>query len=285
MKKISILLAVVLFSGIAITSCKKGNTGKVELKTQQDSLSYAFGLLRSGGISEDILFDQTSGPAYDAFIKGLNKGFASKDSLDEKFVIGFQIGLLFKKEAEKGIREDSTTIMKPEIVKAAMMANISKGEFQFSEPDANTFMQNFFMKKQEQEMADKFGENKTAGEQFLAENKDKEGVITTPSGLQYKIITEGKGEKPTLNNMVKVHYKGTLIDGTEFDSSYARNEPAEFALTQVIPGWTEALQLIPVGSKATIYVPQNLGYGASGTPNIPPFSTLVFDVELLDIVK
>jgi FKBP-type peptidyl-prolyl cis-trans isomerase FklB len=135
-------------------------------------------------------------------------------------------------------------------------------------------------------MEKKYADNKAAGEKFLAENKTKEGVVTTPSGLQYKIITKGTGEIPADSSKVKVNYKGTLIDGTEFDSSYKRKEPATFRANQVIKGWTEALTMMPVGSKWELYIPQELAYGARETGGpIKPFSTLIFEVELVGIEK
>ena len=122
------------------------------------------------------------------------------------------------------------------------------------------------------------------GEAFLAENKAKDGVVTTASGLQYKILTAGTGPKPAAQDTVVCNYKGTLINGTEFDSSYKRGKPAEFPVGRVIPGWTEALQLMPVGSKWQLFVPANLAYGMrSPTPAIPPNSTLIFEVELISI--
>jgi FKBP-type peptidyl-prolyl cis-trans isomerase FklB len=127
--------------------------------------------------------------------------------------------------------------------------------------------------------------NKAAGDTFLAENKKKEGVKTTASGLQYKILKEGKGEKPKATDTVSTNYRGTLVDGTEFDSSYKGGEPASFPVNAVIPGWTEALQLMPVGSKWQLYIPSNLAYGDGGQGPIPPNSTLIFDVELLNIEK
>jgi len=128
--------------------------------------------------------------------------------------------------------------------------------------------------------------NKKAGEDFLAANKTKEGVVTTASGLQYKVITAGTGAKPTAEDTVVTHYKGTLIDGTEFDSSYKRNEPAEFGVGNVIKGWTEALQLMNVGSKYELYIPSDLAYGEQGSgPKIGPNATLVFEVELLEVKK
>ena len=127
-------------------------------------------------------------------------------------------------------------------------------------------------------------ENLKAAEGFLAENKDKEGIITTESGLQYKVLTAGEGEKPKLDDKVTVHYKGTLLDGKEFDSSYKRNKPATFPVKGVIPGWIEVLQLMPVGAKYQVYIPPKLGYGPNGAgANIPGNSLLIFDIELVSI--
>lgn len=134
-------------------------------------------------------------------------------------------------------------------------------------------------------MERKYGANRKAGEDFLKANAKKDSVVTTKSGLQYKVLTKGTGEIPTASQRVKVNYRGTLIDGTEFDSSYKRNQPATFACNQVIKGWTEALTLMPVGSKWMLYIPQELGYGDRESGQIPPFSTLVFEVELLSIEK
>lgn len=131
----------------------------------------------------------------------------------------------------------------------------------------------------------KFAENKTKGETFLEANAKKENVISLASGLQYKIVRPGTGEKPKATDRVKVDYIGTLIDGAKFDSSIDRGEPAIFPVNRVIPGWVEALQLMPVGSKWILYIPQQLAYGAQQVSIIPPFSTLVFEVELISIEK
>jgi FKBP-type peptidyl-prolyl cis-trans isomerase len=141
------------------------------------------------------------------------------------------------------------------------------------------------MEKQAAERAKQATKNLAEGQKFLEVNKTKESVLVLPSGLQYKVITEGTGEKPTLEDKVKVNYRGTLIDGTEFDSSYKRNKPAEFGVKGVIKGWTEALQLMKVGSKWELYIPAELAYGERGRPSIPPNSTLIFEIELLEIVK
>ncbi len=139
--------------------------------------------------------------------------------------------------------------------------------------------------KQAAERQKQATENLAKGTAFLEANKSKEGVKVLPSGLQYKVIKEGTGDIPTANDKVKTHYRGRLIDGTEFDSSYKRNQPAEFAVTGVIKGWTEALQLMKTGAKWELYIPANLAYGTPGRPSIPPNSVLIFEIELLEIVK
>ena len=145
--------------------------------------------------------------------------------------------------------------------------------------------QQVMMAKRQAEESVATAENSKKGLEFLASNKTKEGVKTTESGLQYKVITLGKGAKPKASDKVKVHYKGTLIDGTEFDSSYKRGTPAEFPLSGVIKGWTEGLQLMPVGSKYEFYIPSELAYGDRAPQTIGPNQTLIFEVELLEIVK
>lgn len=153
-------------------------------------------------------------------------------------------------------------------------------------PERNGDMvQAFFAKIREEQMMARFGDNKREGEEFLAKNKANSDVITTASGLQYTVLVEGNGEKPGPMSQVKVHYTGSLVDGTVFDSSVDRGEPATFGVFQVIPGWTEALQLMSVGSKWKIFIPQELGYGENGAGIIKPYSALIFEVELLEIVK
>lgn len=153
------------------------------------------------------------------------------------------------------------------------------------ETTAQGFIMSYMQKRQADQMKAMYGKNIDEGEKFLTENKAREGVTETPSGLQYEVITMGTGEKPAAEQTVKVHYTGTLLDGTKFDSSVDRGEPAEFGVNQVIPGWQEAIQLMPVGSKFKFYIPYELAYGEAGTGPIPPYSTLIFEVELLEIVK
>jgi FKBP-type peptidyl-prolyl cis-trans isomerase len=127
--------------------------------------------------------------------------------------------------------------------------------------------------------------NKEVSDEFLTKNKSKPGVKSTASGLQYEILKEGKGKKPTLKDKVTVHYTGTLVNGQKFDSSHDRGQPAEFPVNGIIKGWQEALQMMPEGSVYRLYIPPDLGYGAQAQPGIPPFSVLVFDVELLKVQK
>ena len=148
--------------------------------------------------------------------------------------------------------------------------------------EAKQVINDFFMKLQQERLEI----NKQAGAEFLEINRHKAGVVELPSGLQYEILKQGTGAKPSASDKVKCHYHGTLINGTVFDSSVQRGEPATFGVSQVIPGWVEALQLMPVGSKWRLFIPSNLAYGEHGAGDvIEPNSTLIFDVELLDIVK
>ena len=175
------------------------------------------------------------------------------------------------------------------VVTKAIEATL-KGETPLLTPEAAMEVQKGFAErlqaKRAAEMQEAATKNKAEGDAFLAKNKSAAGVQSTASGLQYKIEKAGTGPKPAATDTVKVHYTGTLLDGTKFDSSVDRGQPAQFALNAVIPGWTEALALMPVGSKWTLWIPSNLGYGDRGTPGpIGPNATLKFDVELIEIVK
>ena len=161
-------------------------------------------------------------------------------------------------------------------------------ELKVSHREAQTIVQDYFQ-KQEQKLQAQRAEagkaHKEAGEKYLAENAKKEGVITLPSGLQYQVLKEGNGKKPTAKDTVQCHYEGFLIDGTVFDSSIQRGEPATFPLQQVIAGWTEGLQLMQEGAKYRFFIPYRLAYGEGGAgSSIPPFAALIFDVELIQVV-
>lgn len=171
---------------------------------------------------------------------------------------------------------------------AAIKDVIAGNELKVSNREAQTIVQDYFRKQEEKlnaERAEKGKAAKAEGEKYLAENAKKEGVVTLPSGLQYQVIKEGNGRKPKATDKVKCHYEGMLIDGTLFDSSIQRGEPATFPLNGVIAGWTEGLQLMQEGAKYRFFIPYQLGYGEQGAgASIPPFAALVFDVELIEVI-
>ena len=305
MKKIT-FMALVAVMAIAMASCNQTRPPKADLKTDIDSLSYALGtqlgdqVKNSGMLSQRYHVDSAY---YSEFLRGVNDAFrAGEDKAKAAYYVGLQVGLdlnvQYLSEAEKiyFFEGDTTKKFSRDNFLSAFF-NVFNGNDSILKPETvqSLFMQfNMTMQqksgayqeaKQREEMEKEYGDNRKAGEKFLEENKTKEGVVTTESGLQYKVLTQGTGEVPTKEQTVKVDYEGRLIDGTVFDSSIERGEPAVFGLQQVIPGWTEALSLMPVGSEWEIYVPQELGYGARNAGQIKPFSTLIFKVKLLGIEK
>jgi len=194
------------------------------------------------------------------------------------YIIGMDIGSNFKKQSVD---------IDPDALGRGIKDALSGAKPQLSDQEARETMASFEkeMRAKQEEIRKTAGEkNKIEGEKFLAENKSKEGVQTLPSGLQYKVTTPGKGKKPQLTDTVIAHYRGTLIDGTEFDSSYRRGQPASFPVNGVIRGWTEALQLMEEGAKWQLFIPSNLAYGDRGAGQaVGPNAVLIFDVELLSI--
>ncbi|HEY3699077.1 MAG TPA: FKBP-type peptidyl-prolyl cis-trans isomerase [Spongiibacteraceae bacterium] len=197
--------------------------------------------------------------------------------------VSYGIGLMEGKRFKQDFNVDIDAFT------AGLKASISGDKALMTEDEIKTTIQTFgqkLMAKREEEQKAQGEKNKTASAAFMTENGKKEGIKTAASGLQYKIVTEGKGAKPKADDTVEVNYKGTLIDGTEFDSSYKRGQPVTFPVNGVIPGWTEALQLMPVGSKFELFIPSDLAYGPGGTGGvIGPNQALIFEVELLDIKK
>ncbi|MEL7589131.1 MAG: FKBP-type peptidyl-prolyl cis-trans isomerase [Prolixibacteraceae bacterium] len=226
---------IVLAASVVLAACQKNNSSKtVELTNENDSASYALGVLI---------------------------GQNNKQNLD----------------ASPGTKD-----LNVDILMNAFEKQMKGEESQMDATQANTLIQGFFEKVSAKEAT----KNAEEGEAFLEQNKTKEGVTTTASGLQYEILKEGTGPKPTAQQNVKCHYHGTLIDGKVFDSSVDRGEPATFNVSGVIPGWTEALQLMPVGSKWKLYIPGELAYGERGAGrDIGPNTMLIFEVELLEIVE
>ena len=288
MKKVSIFMAIAAAASLA--SCT-AQAPKANLKSDIDSLSYSIGMAQTQGLKGYLTGRLDVDTTYMAdFIKGLNEGANKTSKKDIAYMAGLQIGQQISNQMMKGINQelfagDSTkTISKDNFLAGFIAGTLEKGGVMTMEA-AQEYTRTAMETIKAKAMEEKYADNKAAGEKFLAENKAKEGVKTTESGLQYKVITEGKGEIPADTCKVKVNYKGTLIDGTEFDSSYKRNEPATFRANQVIKGWTEALTMMPVGSKWELYIPQELAYGSRESGQIKPFSTLIFEVELVGIEK
>lgn len=287
MKKVTFIMALAVGAGLA--SCT-AQSPKANLKTDVDSLSYAIGMARTEGLTQYLMQQGVDTTQMAEFIKGFNEGAAKTSKKDVAYMTGMQIGQMVGKQWVEGFNQqifggDSTQTISRENLLAGFIAGITDKSNVMTKEAATAYMRDGMEAIKEKALAVKYADNKAAGEKFLAENKAKEGVKTTESGLQYKVITEGKGEIPADTCKVKVNYKGTLIDGTEFDSSYKRNEPSTFRANQVIKGWTEALTMMPVGSKWELYIPQELAYGSRESGQIKPFSTLIFEVELVGIEK
>ena len=285
MKKIVLFAAVAAATGFAACTSQ---APKASLKSETDSLSYMLGVANTDGLTNIVerQFGVDSLQTAD-FIQGFLEGINSNN---KSYNVGREIGQRiggqnFELMSKQILGNDSTkSLNKNNFIAGFVEALQNKASM--TPQEATEYVNNYIKAIRSKQLEEQFGENKIAGEKFLAENAKKEGVKTTPSGLQYKVIKEGKGEIPADSSVVKVHYKGTLIDGTEFDSSYKRNEPATFPVKGVIKGWTEALQMMPVGSKWELYIPQELAYGEQNrSAEIKPFSALVFEVELLGIEK
>lgn len=240
--------------------------------------------------------NKANGPKLDSFIKGLKQAMNSTKETDDAYTQGLSIGHQISKnmmpQFAQGVLGSEDAKVNTDQFLSGLISSLKNQNTAISKMDANVLIQTKAEEIQakaqaerDEELKVQHSENVKAGEEFLAENAKRDGVVTLPSGLQYEIIKEGNGDKPSTSDQVKVHYHGTLIDGTVFDSSVERGEPAQFGVTQVISGWTEALQLMPAGSKWKLYIPSDLAYGSRDQGTIKPFSTLVFDVELLEIVK
>ena len=285
MKKIISSIAVVSALVFA-TSCS--NNANVEVKTSADSLAYAAGVVNTDGLVEHITTRMMVDAEYiPQVLEGIKEAVSEDSPADNAKNLGRQIGSQIKNQILPSMNstiypngEDSLNI---DIFLSAFIAAVNEEETLMDVQTASAYFMAEVDKIRNANMSAAYADNKIAGENFLEANKAVAGVKVTESGLQYKVTKMGKGKKPSATDKVKVHYHGTLIDGTVFDSSVERGEPIVFPLNQVIPGWTEGLQLMPVGSKFTFYIPQELAYGSHETGAIKPFSALVFEVELLGI--
>ena len=293
MKKVTFMMT--LAAAAALTSCT-AQAPKANLSTDIDSLSYAIGMARTEGLDQFLMQQGNDSTQMAEFIKGFNEGAAKIDKKDVAYMTGLQVGQMVSKQWVEGFNQqifgnDSTQSLSRENLLAGFIAGVV-GKGQMDKMFAQGYMQSQMEVVREKALKKQYADVIAEGEKFLAENKAKEGVVTTESGLQYKILTKGTGEIPADTSYVQVNYKGTLIDGTEFDSSYKRkdkdgkSQPATFRANQVIKGWTEALTMMPVGSKWELYIPYDLAYGSRATgADIKPFSTLIFEVELVGIGK
>ncbi|NDV93676.1 FKBP-type peptidyl-prolyl cis-trans isomerase [Dysgonomonas sp. 521] len=337
MKKIQVVaLSAIVAFGALFTSCGGNVSTNVPLKTDLDTISYAFGaslyeqglsmhLQQQLGLITDTMnvkasymgkinaetdaqkkaaLEKELKVKIDSVTKANNRNISEflsglKDALNSPesksaYMAGISVGGQISKQMMPGLIQqiygnNSKEKLNTDAFLAAMATAMKKGKFEVNDPSTvfNTKMQDIQAKaqaRQEEELKKENAGIIAEGEKFLAENKAKEGVVTLPDGLQYKVIKAGNGPKPAATDVVKVHYHGTLLDGTVFDSSVERKEPATFNVNRVIKGWTEALQLMPAGSKWMLYIPYDLAYGSRGSgEKIKPFSTLIFEVELIEV--
>ncbi len=338
MKKINLLaLCAIVVGSVMLVSCGGNSTPKASLKTDVDSISYAYGVnladqglmqyLEQLGVVESPTnieyeyqmkisaadstekvtlqkemktkidsLNKANAPKLNQFLKGLKEAVNAgeeKSSYIQGLSIGNQISQQMIPQFSSIIfAADTTKKVNIDQLISGLVGTLKNENLAISKMEAGDFVQKKMeaaqeesQRKNEEDLKGEYKDDIEAGEKFLSENAEREEVVALPSGLQYEVIKKGTGAIPTENDQVKVHYHGILLDGTVFDSSVDRNEPAVFGVTQVIPGWTEALKLMPVGSKWKVYVPYNLAYGADDRGTIKPFSTLIFDVELLAIEK
>lgn len=293
-----IIFAVVAMFAMNMTAATKKKAKKapaVEVKVDTISahdFSYLIGKANTMGLKNYLV--QRLG-IDTAFIADFVKGFDAANMTEaDKRMKARLAGLEIREQVEQQIIpqmekqiDDSLKVLDSKLFLSGFRAGIS-GEndlIPISMDSTQAVVRKQMTYYHNARMERKYGANRKAGEEFLKENGKKKDVVTTKSGLQYKVLVKGEGEIPTATQRVKVNYEGHLIDGTEFDSSYKRNEPTTFACNQVIKGWTEALTLMPVGSKWELYIPQELAYGDRESGKIPPYSTLIFTVELLSIEK
>lgn len=301
MKKV-IILALALVAGASLypaDAAKKKDKKQpatpvvepVQLTTSSDSVSYAAGMNATNGLLPYLIQQQGVDTAYIAdFIRGFQEFVqAGSDPKMKAYAVGLGIATQVRDRMLPDMVKEFTD--SPDSIIASLFY---RGFTDALQQDTTVFTQSvadaFFGKKQRADKAAKeeklYGPNRDAGVAFLAENAKKEGVVTTRSGLQYKVLVKGEGEVPQKTDKVQVHYEGRLIDGTVFDASKKHGDkPMEFRPDQVIAGWTEALTMMPVGSKWQLYIPYKLAYGNRNQGQIKPYSALVFDVELVGIVK
>jgi FKBP-type peptidyl-prolyl cis-trans isomerase FklB len=302
MKKMTFVAAMAI-AAATLTSCG-GDAPKASLKSDIDTLSYAIGVSLGNEFTQYEVMTRQLGvdSAYIAdFIKGVNDGADAKDDKRKAaYYAGIQIGQQISKQIIPGVTnqmfgDDSTKVLSQSNLMSAFI-NIISGKKALMEKNVADSIQNEYQQKQykiqqakrraelEARYAEEYAENKKAGEEFLKQNKEKEGVVTLPSGVQYKILKKGEGPVAKPNQTVEINYAGRLIDGTEFDSSAKHGDkPVPMRADQGIDGWNEVIQLMPAGSEWEVYIPQELAYGPEDRGTIKPFSALIFKVEVVNV--
>ena len=281
-------VAVMAIVAAGFTAC--GNSApRASLKTDVDTMSYALGMAQTQGLKDYLVNSLGVDTAYmGEFIKGLNEGVnAGENAKKAAYYAGIQIGQQISTRMVKGINrevfgDDSTKSISMKNFMAAFISATTGKKSLMTMDQAQLIAQSKMREIKSREMMKTYGPNKEAGEKFLKENATKEGVKMLDNGVQYKVLTEGKGAIPADTSLVKVNYEGRLIDGTVFDSSYKRGESAIFRANQVIRGWTEALCHMPAGSVWEVYIPQDQAYGEREQGDIKPFSALIFKIELVE---
>jgi FKBP-type peptidyl-prolyl cis-trans isomerase FklB len=288
MKKIFSMAAVAI-AVATMMSC--GNNPKPSLKSDVDTLSYAIGMSQSQGLMDYLANAKGVDTTYIAeFLQGVNDGAnAGDDKKKAAYFAGIEIGQQIANNMMKGLNynlfgEDSTQTVSLNNFMAGFVSGVTGKDSKMTVNEADSVAEILFQRIKAKSQEKQFGANKAEGAKFLAANAKKEGVKTLPCGVQYKVLKEGNGAMPADTSIVVVNYEGRLIDGTVFDSNKSHGgEPATFRVGQVIKGWQEALKAMPVGSEWEIYIPQELAYGANQQGSIPPFSLLIFKVELLEV--
>ena len=289
MKKTSIILSALVAGMMA--ACTSG-TPKANLTSDIDTLSYAIGMAQSQGLKDYLSMRMGVDTAYmDAFIKGFNESAKSgEDKKQNAYYAGLQIGQQVSQQMVKSINDDlfgsdSTQTISLDNFMAGFVAGTTGKGGLMTEDSASTVAQTKMQQVKARHMEEVYGDNKKQCEEFMANIAKKEGIKALENGVYYEVLTEGKGEIPSDTSRVKVHYEGRLINDTIFDSSYKRNQPTTFRANMVIPGWTNALTHMPVGSKWKVYIPQDQAYADREMGQIKPFSCLIFTIDLLEIEK
>ena len=284
-------MAAMAIAAATFSACGNSSAPKADLKTDLDSMSYAIGYLQSQYVRQAIEQGQVVDTTYmDEFVKGINEGAnAGDDKKRAAYIMGLQVGQQISSQLVKGVNhevfgDDSTKTISLKNLLAGFISGATGKKGLMTQENANQIAQSKMEAIKAKTMQKQYGPNKAAGEKFLAANKKKAGVVTLPSGLQYKVIKEGKGAIPADTTTVKVQYEGRTIDGKVFESSYKNGQgPMTMQPRQMIPGWTEALTHMPEGSVWEVYIPQNLAYKDRQAGQIKPYSALIFKIELVKV--